>query len=386
MTVFEKVRGRNSVRKMSYSIEQSDRLGPNDSYHASQSLTLLQSLIWIDFARVIAIYLVVLLHVTGLIAPVLHETPQNLRNYGYIAFSAMRAISASCVPLLVMISGFLLLDPTKKYRALEFYKRRGKRLMIPLFFWSGFYILWSRIPRIPHLDGAISWSAAAQRVFSQGTYYHLWFLYMIGGLYLITPPIRAVLSRSMPTLTVRLLILLFSVAYIFEVIRVIFSIEISSYLWAVPYLAYFVGGHVLGRLTSPYHTLTLTLSFMLLLSASVIVQIMFSHSWSEKMSIYASSPLFINTVLMTMTLFLIIKQNARFLSSKKDTVGKIAALAFGIYLVHPVVIELLNFVGISAALSSPILSSLGVTTAVFCLSAVIMLIVSRAPYLKNVVF
>ena len=47
-----------------------------------------------------------------------------------------------CVPVFVMISGALLLDPERPQDARRFYSRRVARICAPLLFWTLFYLLW----------------------------------------------------------------------------------------------------------------------------------------------------------------------------------------------------------------------------------------------------
>ena len=40
------------------------------------------------------------------------------------------------VPVFVMVSGALLLDPSKEDRPIDFYKKRMRRILVPLIFWT----------------------------------------------------------------------------------------------------------------------------------------------------------------------------------------------------------------------------------------------------------
>ena len=94
------------------------------------------------------------------------------------------------VPTFVMISGALLLSQPLSISPLSFWRRRATRVLVPLVVWSFFYTCW-REWRAGHVD-----ILSASRSFINGpSYYHLWFMYMIGGLYMATPVLRRLVAR-----------------------------------------------------------------------------------------------------------------------------------------------------------------------------------------------
>jgi surface polysaccharide O-acyltransferase-like enzyme len=89
-----------------------------------------------------------------------------------------------CVPVFVMISGALLLSPHKLQPPGVFYRKRMGRILIPLVFWTVFYV-GLRVS----FEGA-SWPVVARYLIRGQAYGHLWFLYVIVGLYCITPVLQ----------------------------------------------------------------------------------------------------------------------------------------------------------------------------------------------------
>ncbi len=86
-----------------------------------------------------------------------------------------------CVPMFIMISGVLLLGPRGFQPPAVFYRKRMGKILIPLVFWSGFYLAlrrgWEGLP------GPI----LVRDLVRGAPYGHLWYMYVIVGLYLITP-------------------------------------------------------------------------------------------------------------------------------------------------------------------------------------------------------
>jgi surface polysaccharide O-acyltransferase-like enzyme len=95
-----------------------------------------------------------------------------------------RASTCWCVPAFIMISGALLLNPQRFQPAAVFYRKRMGRILIPLAFWTVFYL------GLRASFEGLSWPEAARDVVRAGPYGHLWFLYMIAGLYFVTPVLQ----------------------------------------------------------------------------------------------------------------------------------------------------------------------------------------------------
>ena len=114
----------------------------------------------IDIIRIFAFIFIVFLHTLN-------------RQFGVDVWMGGYAIISIGVNLFIMISGYLLLDKTEK--TIVFFKKRILNIL-PLFLvFNIIYIYFGKIPIIPVLKGkAISAS-------------HFWYIYMILGLYLLTP-------------------------------------------------------------------------------------------------------------------------------------------------------------------------------------------------------
>lgn len=135
--------------------------------------------------RVLAAFTVVALHVASYGTTRLEHGTVNW----WIA-NGLDAATRWAVPAFVMISGALLLPAHKRMPAGLFYRRRIHRILIPLVFWTVFYLR-LRMP-FHEMTGPF-----LVRELLRGTAYgHLWYLYMIVGLYWITPFLQACLSHT----------------------------------------------------------------------------------------------------------------------------------------------------------------------------------------------
>ncbi|WP_081455529.1 acyltransferase [Mobiluncus curtisii] len=137
----------------------------------------------LDFLRVLAIIGVVAIHSVGNRA-IGSANPSSWAE-------AIHQYCAFCVPVFVMISGaFAISDrlPKSSQEFLTFYKVRFSRILIPLLFWHLTYYLYFNIDRF-RTEGI---TLAEPKTFLQTVYImkvapHLYFLWLIMTLYLLTP-------------------------------------------------------------------------------------------------------------------------------------------------------------------------------------------------------
>ncbi len=130
---------------------------------------------WIDWLRVFACLMVFTVHSTE---------PFYLGGQGSLilneadAFwsSAFDSLVRACVPLFIVASSYLLFP--LKYSAAEFARRRAARLLIPFLLWTIVYALAWGEPAQNFHDLLFNFNYAAG---------HLWFVYMLLGVYLIMP-------------------------------------------------------------------------------------------------------------------------------------------------------------------------------------------------------
>ena len=131
--------------------------------------------IWLDFLRVTACFLVMTVHSTE---PFYLGGEGSLVLTSADAFwvSVFEGLARCCVPLFVIASGYLQMP--LRYSTGEFFRRRAVRILIPLFIWTVVYALVWGEPVANFKGLLLNFNYAAG---------HLWFVYMLLGLYLIMP-------------------------------------------------------------------------------------------------------------------------------------------------------------------------------------------------------
>lgn len=195
---------------------------------------------YINRLRILAIYLVVTAHVAIWLAM---ESPAF--SFGWWAGGWLFYLAHVSIPIFVMISGALLLDDTRRESAGRFYARRLYRVGIPLVVWTAVYLA----VRVFIDDEELTVARAASLVFRADPYYHLWFLYMIFGLYLITPPLRTFVRCTTGRMRLSVIVLGLVLANAYFQVDVLFWNNKRTILTLfIPYIPYYLCGYELRRI------------------------------------------------------------------------------------------------------------------------------------------
>ena len=131
--------------------------------------------VWIDALRVTAIFLVMMTHSSE---PFYlgGEGSLILTRSDAIWLSVLNVIPRACVALFVIASSYLQFP--LHYGTKEFFRRRAVRVLVPFAFWTIVYALVWGEPVQNFKDLLLNFNYAAG---------HLWFVYMLVGIYLLMP-------------------------------------------------------------------------------------------------------------------------------------------------------------------------------------------------------
>jgi surface polysaccharide O-acyltransferase-like enzyme len=198
---------------------------------------------WLDWMRVVATVLVVLLHIAA----------RPLHGYGVtddfnwtLAF-IWRHLCAVGVPLFFMMSGYVFfIRPELTLR--PFLTRRLSAVLIPFLMWSYFWVAYTHgftTSGYSVSDLLKPWVAPAM--------FHLWFMYPLLGLYLATPLLHPLVRGWTVSLNRYAILLWLLLAGGTDM-----AVRLGFPAFAIPaqmmtvWVGYFVGGYALARLLSAY--------------------------------------------------------------------------------------------------------------------------------------
>ncbi len=201
---------------------------------------LMKRLVYMDWLRVLATIAVVTIHVSAGYVSTLDAN--NVSRW--LSGNLFESLSRASVPIFVMISGALLLKGTKDISIGEFIQKRASKVIIPFVAWSVLFYLYG------------AYAGYFPRSIKQGIKYfltdsiggHLWFMYMIVGIYLITPLLKIFVKNAQKKEIEYFLILWLYASVVVNLAKYYYPINFNIELFYVTnYVGYFLLGYYLSN-------------------------------------------------------------------------------------------------------------------------------------------
>ncbi len=140
----------------------------------------------LSLLRVVSAFAVIMLHAAAGIAG---GIPSGFDRGWWLA-NGLDAAARFCVPVFLMISGALLLGYQQEDG--PFIRRRLKRIVVPLLFWTIIYLLHNALKNLQYVaDNPKEFLVGAWNALLNGVAYHLWYVYMLIGVCLFLPVLNA---------------------------------------------------------------------------------------------------------------------------------------------------------------------------------------------------
>lgn len=304
----------------------------------------------------VATIAVIVLHVS---APILYRYGKISDVYWHIG-NFYDGMVRFCVPIFFMLSGALLLS--KDYKLSFYLKNRFWRIVPALIFWSLIYIFYDYFVEGGESFSLINFIKMVLINILYGSKYHLWFVYTLMGLYLFVPILRRWIKNSSDNEILYFLIIwfatiIYSVPYFSIYLPRITLINFSGYI------GYLVLGYYLFNLTVIKKYIPII--FIAFGVGVTIYGTYFLTHRKNEFSDYFYGYLTPNVIVYSIGVFLILKQLVIKNKKIKSLVLFLSNQSFGIYLVHILVLTLLNEIGLSWKFANPIISI--PVTSIICL-------------------
>lgn len=318
----------------------------------SEKRDSLQNLFGISLLRILSTLFVILIHVSGPLVVkfgVISFFDWNIANF-------FDSVSRFSVPMFFMISGSLLLS--KDFELQDFLKKRLSKIFPPFLFWS---LIYSLVNRYVFNNESFKINKVIRDIF-YGSEYHLWFIYALIGVYLITPILRKwIKNASQKEILYVLIIWIFTLIMDIPGLKNYFPIINLSYFSG--FLGYFILGYYLNHFSGKEKLIP-----VLSVIFGVIITIFGTYIFtvkSAKFYEYFYEYLSLNVLMVSFGIFLIFNKidspNVRF----NSIIFKLNQCCFGIYLIHPLVLKLFILTGFDVYISNPIISILTLTLICF---------------------
>lgn len=281
----------------------------------------------LDLIRVIACGAVVLLHVS---ARPFYMGDQISEKWWFLG-NAISSLTHWCVPVFVMLSGALLLgSPKTQYP--DILRRRVPRLLAVLIAATVLYGIWTKA-----VLKTFTWPAFWTSILDGQPYYHLYFFYLIIGLYLIAP----LLSRAvevLPEATIKTAVivttLITMVSFCWSVFSGRYTPNGSTFSW--PYISYFLMGFYLYRYRPnlPYGAITVGAYLATVIGTQIMHYV--PGPWGLFFFLYFSPTVYA----FSLGIFgwLLLRQQP----VSPRLIGFLAPMTLLVYVIHPIFMETLR--------------------------------------------
>ena len=303
---------------------------------------------YFDLLRMIACFCVVMLHVVAYLV-----TTKSIHSADFWIGNIFSSITRVGVPIFVMISGTLFLN--EAYNCT--FKKMAKhiiRLLVFYIVWSLIYALTFQviIPAINkvQIDGLLFWLTF------RDSYYHLWFIPMIIGLYLITPLLRLWVKKENIKYVHYFLLLCLIFAFVIPQ-----SVNIVSWFWPqaasdvsvilnkikVYYVLGMISYYVLGWYLSEFdikNKLVVYIAGGLCFLITIFGTIGASYYKETPATLFYETET-INVLGSSIMIFVLVKTCVK--EKENESIGRkiislITGVSLGIYAVHAAILQILH--------------------------------------------
>ena len=336
-----------------------------------------------DVLRAVAILLVIVIHTSS---SVVNAGPA--RGPGaWWAGNLFDSLARPGVPLFVLLSGWMLLTPERRHEPIvSFLWRRGQRVVLPLVTWSALATAWLALR--DHRPA--QWARFGRDLLNGPVYFHLWYVYVLLGLYLAIPLLRPVAAESSRSFQWYALGIWFVGTAVLPLWEWWGGPHVGVPVMVVStYVGYLLAGTWLaGTPVTP--RIHWQLLLLLALTAAWTMAATARLTGGEEMNVALYAYDRPNVLVMSVALFVLLTQaqpaawaarHPRILRS----IRTVAVTSFGAYLFHPLLLDVLGsgVLGfqLTAATIPPLIGIPLVSVAVLAVSVALMLILRRIPLL-----
>ena len=325
----------------------------NKQTHKMHSAQNSKRTLYFDYMRVCATFAVIMIHVT---AQYFHDLEPS--SFAWMTINAYQCLSRWGVPVFVMMSGALFL--TREIPLQKIYSKYALRLFTCFFFWSFAYALEAAI--YSHSDFILHLLKG---------HYHLWYIWMIIGLYICLPFLNPIASDEGKMRYFLLLAFIFT--YLLPAIHQLSKDFASENVQALDnavhtnvdrirmdmvlgYAGCFVLGYYLNthRLRKVHRICVYVLGII-----GIVSMYLLSLALALKQEPDATyySPLTLCALLMSVAVFVQFRYHRFKPNRLTPLLFRLSKYSFGAYLVHPLIITSLERIGFnSLTVGNPVLS------------------------------
>lgn len=331
----------------------------------------------LDILRLLAMLAVIWVHVGGMESKALPTSDPDCQ---WLIF--LKSIMTWEIPVYVMISGRFFLDPDREMPFSKIRKAIG-RLVIAFVFWNVIYQLWY-IPNGTY--SGLNWKG----ILSQALIgpYHFWYLYMIVGLYLITPFLRKIAEDKKLSEYFIALFFLFSFLTKYAVELPFIGATLGSMLdsMSMKFVLGYSGYYILGYYLRRYPLADKQERWLYIFGVALLLLGAIANTWqsvregayTERYTGYTNP----NTIIVAAAIYtLFTKRIGKLTFPEKVTglISKLSEYSFGVYLIHALVLDFVGTTGMKPSVPHPLVMMPVITLLTFAVTAVLVALIRKIP-------
>lgn len=299
-----------------------------------------------------------------------------------------RIISEAAVPLFIMKSGTLLLSNSKRIDY-SYVRKRITKFALIITFWGLFYNLLCNA-LIDGISYSAVWKSIVAVVTADTAYnYQFWYLYMLLGLYIISPVIKKFTDNAGKKDFLYVITIFAIIGFIVPFICGIYDVDSQS-IWVVkwlsPFSAYWLLYYLLGTYLDRYplnkRQCNVLFLLTLLLGALTLLKCL-GESSQERIGIWLnySSPF---TLAYAVALFSLIYGKKALHTGKE--ISSLAKYSLGVYILHPVmIVAMRKLLGVDVTCFAPVISVPVLTCVVYVGCVFATWLIKKIPIVRQVV-
>jgi len=334
---------------------------------------------YFDYLKILCSFCVILIHVCAE-----YTSKYNINSYKWKISYYYNGFSRFSVPNFFMISGALFLNRDLSFKKIV--NKYIKRIYIHLLLWSIIYSL---------INIKLKKLNIKKKIFQiiKG-HYHLWYLFSTMGLYIISPFFREIAKNK--TLLESFLIIYFF--FIFIIPNYIYllsyyskdTFNLLNYIYSnltINNLSnknfYFILGYYLYKKKEIKYEIKIIIYILGLMGLIFTTILSYNLAILKKKKINHFNSNYLNIFFTSISIFMFFKSNFdnnKINKEKKNIFQKISKFTFGIYLIHPLIIENIinklhfHYLRINIILLIPMIN-----TIIFLFSLIMVIILNKIP-------
>lgn len=338
--------------------------------------------IYAEWLRVFAAFSVVFQHT---VTSAWYGVPVDSENFFFLNF--LNSLSRFGVGVFVMISGAFMLSPKYPHPPQKIFRHNLPKIFLLTVFWVIFYGI------IDASDNGISLSELLSTpllIFTR-PHTHLWFLYVIAGLYVLTPPLRVFTQHASQKMLLYAIALFVAFGLFLPTLNHLLTVCLHFPLYknlTIHGLSSFVGYYLAGFYLSQYGLPKV--GRKILYAAAIIFWAVtfFASTYVSNLQDAPNEYFFGNfrptTFLVSASVFCLAREKFRDRSTSNPHFLRLSQAMLGVYLIHPIFIRAFYRLDFSLVAWNPLLSAPTAAVLFFALSTAIVLCIRQIPFVKKI--